>query len=196
MDNDTPIATCIEASIDYRAAFDFAPIGLALSRNRQMLDCNQALCDMFGASRAQLVGQSFALLYPSVVEYERTGERIAPLLGRNGRYADDRLMKRVDGQFKGEMFWCHVTGRALNRAAPHEAGIWSFEDLSASRVVKADLTAREREVAAYMLEGLTSKQIGKVLTISHRTVEIYRARLMRKYKASTTADLVHKLMAG
>jgi FixJ family two-component response regulator len=47
-----------------------------------------------------------------------------------------------------------------------------------------------------MLEGLTSKQIGKVLTISHRTVEIYRARLMRKYQASTTADLVHKLMAG
>jgi FixJ family two-component response regulator len=27
-------------------------------------------------------------------------------------------------------------------------------------------------------------------------VEIYRARLMRKYKANTTADLVHKLMAG
>jgi PAS domain S-box-containing protein len=188
MGTDTPI--------DYRAAFDFAPIGLALSRNRHMVDCNQALCDMFGTSRAQLVGQSFALLYPSLAEYERTGERIAPLLGRNGRYADDRLMKRVDGQLKGEMFWCHVTGRALNRAAPHEAGIWSFEDLSASRVVKADLTAREREVAAYMLDGLTSKQIGKVLMISHRTVEIYRARLMRKYQASTTADLIHKLMAG
>ena len=46
------------------------------------------------------------------------------------------------------------------------------------------------------MNGLTSKQIGKVLGISHRTVEIYRARLMRKYKASTTADLVHKLMAG
>jgi PAS domain S-box-containing protein len=196
MDNDIPIAATVAAAIDYRAAFDFAPIGLALSRNRQMVDCNQALCDMFGAGRAQLVGQSFALLYPSVAEYERTGERIAPLLGRNGRYADDRLMKRVGGQFTGDMFWCHVTGRALNRAAPHEAGIWSFEDLSASRVVKADLTAREREVAAYMLEGLTSKQIGKVLMISHRTVEIYRARLMRKYKATTTADLIHKLMAG
>ena len=37
---------------------------------------------------------------------------------------------------------------------------------------------------------------GRALVISHRTVEIYRARLMRKYKASTTADLVHKLMAG
>ena len=38
--------------------------------------------------------------------------------------------------------------------------------------------------------------LGKALAISHRTVEIYRARLMRKYKASTTADLVHKLMVG
>ena len=38
--------------------------------------------------------------------------------------------------------------------------------------------------------------IGKALEISHRTVEIYRARLMRKYNASTAADLVHKLLAG
>ena len=80
--------------------------------------------------------------------------------------------------------------------APHEEGIWTFEDLSAQRPVKAELTAREREVAARLLDGMTSKEIGKALVISHRTVEIYRARLMRKYKASTTADLVHKLMAG
>jgi DNA-binding CsgD family transcriptional regulator len=93
------------------------------------------------------------------------------------------------------VFWCHVSGRALNREAPHESGIWSFEDLSSQRPVKAELTGREREVAARLLEGLTSKEIGKALEISHRTVEIYRARLMRKYNASTAADLVHKLLA-
>ena len=51
-------------------------------------------------------------------------------------------------------------------------------------------------MAARLLEGLTSKEIGRALDISHRTVEIYRARLMRKYGASTAADLVHKLIAG
>ncbi len=182
--------------IDYQLAFDMAPVGLVLSRNRSIMDCNQSLCDMFGASREQLAGQSFQILYPSVDEYERTGKRIAPILNRNGTYSDDRLMKRVDGRLKGERFWCHVTGRALNRDDPHESGIWTFEDLSANRPVKAELTAREREVAAHLMEGLTSKQIGKVLGISHRTVEIYRARLMHKYKSSTTADLVHKLMGG
>ncbi|PQA77909.1 PAS and helix-turn-helix domain-containing protein [Rhodoferax sp. TS-BS-61-7] len=182
--------------IDYRLAFDMAPVGLALSRNRTMVDCNQRLCDMFGAERTQLIGQSFQVLYPSADEYERIGARMVPILNRNGTYADDRIMKRLEGRFKGETFWCHVTGRALNRDAPHEAGIWSFEDLSARRPVKAELTPREREVAAHLMQGLTSKHIGKTLDISHRTVEIYRARLMRKYKASTTADLVHKLMSG
>ena len=182
--------------IDYRLAFDLAPVGLALSRERTMVDCNQALCEMFGATREQLVGQSFQILYPSADEYERLGARMAPLLGRSGMYADDRIMKRVGGRNAGEPFWCHVTGRALNQSAPHEAGIWVFEDLSANRPVKAELTAREREVAAFLMEGMTSKEIGKVLGISHRTVEIYRAKLMRKYKASTTADLVHKLIVG
>ena len=184
------------SGIDYRLAFDLAPIGLALSRQRTIVDCNQALCEMFGAAREQLVGQSFQVLYPSADEYERTGARITPILGRSGTYADDRVMKRVDGRFKGETFWCHVTGRALHREAPHEAGIWSFEDLSSRRAVKAELTGREREVAAFLMNGLTSKEIGKALGISHRTVEIYRARLMRKYQAHSTPDLVHRLLAG
>ena len=178
--------------VDYRVAFDLAPVGLVLSRNRSIVACNQQLCDMFGAARDVLIGQSFQVLYPSADEYERLGARMGPILNAKGHYADDRLMKRANG----EVFWCHVTGRALNREAPHESGIWSFEDLSSRRPVKAELTAREREVAARLLDGMTSKEIGKSLGISHRTVEIYRARLMRKYKASTTADLVHRLMAG
>ena len=178
--------------VDYRLAFDLAPVGLVLSRNRTMVDCNRHVCEMFGASREVLMGQSFQILYPSADEYERLGAHMAPILNAKGHYADNRVMKRANG----ELFWCHVSGRALNRHTPHESGIWSFEDLSSQRAVKAELTGREREVAARLLEGLTSKEIGRTLEISHRTVEIYRARLMRKYNASTAADLVHKLLAG
>jgi len=181
-----------DIDIDYRVAFDLAPVGLILSRNRAIVDCNRHVCEMFGASRELLAGASFQVLYPSAIEFERTGSRIAPILNRSGTYADDRIMKRANG----ETFWCHVTGRALNPSTPHEAGIWTFEDLSSRRPVKAELTAREREVAAHLMDGLTSKEIGRALSISHRTVEIYRARLMRKYKASNTGDLVHRLMAG
>ena len=178
--------------VDYRLAFDMAPVGLVLSRNRTMVDCNRHVCEMFGASREVLIGQSFQVLYPSADEYERLGAHMAPILNAKGHYADNRVMKRANG----ELFWCHVSGRALNRDEPHASGIWSFEDLSSQRPVRAELTGREREVAARLLEGLTSKQVGRTQAISHRTVEIYRARLMRKYNASTAADLVHKLLAG
>ena len=182
--------------LDYRTAFDLAPIGLVLSRQRQIVDCNQRVLAMFGAQREQLVGRSFELLYPTADEFERTGARIAASLDRQGWYADDRGMKRVDGPSRGELFWCHVIGRALDPDQPHAAGIWAFEDLSSKRKLKVDFTAREREIAALLIEGLTSKMIGRRLAISPRTVDVYRARLMRKVGASTTPELVNKLLAG
>ena len=179
-------------SLDYRTAFDLAPIGLVLSKDRLVQSCNQQLLAMFGASRPeQLNGQSFELLYPTHDEFERTGARIVASLDKRGFYADERIMKRLSG----ELFWCHVTGRALDPKHPHAAGIWSFEDLSARRRVGTELTAREREIAALLIEGLTSKRIGLKLTISPRTVDVYRARLMRKYGASTTPELVNKLLS-
>jgi PAS domain S-box-containing protein len=185
-------AADLRAGFDYRTAFEFAPIGLVLSRNRLMIDCNRAVLAMFRAEREQLIGQSFRVLYPTQGEYERTGERIVASLDVDGLYADERVMRRVDG----ELFWCHVWGHALDAADPHAAGIWSFEDLSSRRSLKLDFTAREREIAALLIEGLTSKMVGKKLGISPRTVDVYRARLMRKVGASTTAELVHKLLAG
>jgi PAS domain S-box-containing protein len=182
--------------LDYKVAFDLAPIGLVLSRNRLMVDCNQQVLEMFGAARDQLVGRSFEVLYPTHDEFERTGQRIVVSLNARGWYADERVMKRVDGAHRGELFWCHVSGRALDPKHPHAAGIWSFEDLSSKRQLKAELTPREREIAALLIEGLTSKLIGKRLSISPRTVDVYRARLMRKYTAATTHDLVHKLLSA
>lgn len=181
---------------DYRLAFELAPVGLVLSRHRTMVDCNQAVCDMFGVPRDALIGQSFRLLYPSADEFERIGERIAPILNARGHYSDERLMMRVGGRLAGHPFWCHVTGRALERHDPHAAGIWSFEDLSSQRAVTAELTPREREVAALVTRGLTAKEIGKALRISHRTVEIHRARLMRKYQAASSVDLAQRLLHG
>jgi PAS domain S-box-containing protein len=178
--------------MDYRTAFDLAPIGLVLSRDRLMVDCNRQVLAMFGAHKDELIGQSFEVLYPTHDEFERTGARIVASLDAQGWYSDERVMKRSNG----ELFWCHVLGRALDPKQPHAAGIWSFEDLSSKRRLKAELTPREREIAALLIEGLTSKLIGKRLGVSPRTVDVYRARLMRKYAAATTPELVHKLLSA
>lgn len=51
------------------------------------------------------------------------------------------------------------------------------------------LTAREREVAQMVAEGLTNRNIGERLGISHRTVEIHRANAMHKLGLQRQTDL-------
>lgn len=50
------------------------------------------------------------------------------------------------------------------------------------------LSGREREVLRYIANGLTSKEIAAKLKIGIRTAETYRARLLKKLGARTSAE--------
>lgn len=52
------------------------------------------------------------------------------------------------------------------------------------------LSPREREVLAAVASGRTNRETGEILGISHRTVEVHRARLMRKLGVQSVAQLV------
>lgn len=176
--------------IDYETIFLHAPVGMCVSQHRIIQACNHVLADMFDYEFNALLGQSFSVLYPTPDEFERTGARIVPIMNAKGHYSDERIMKRANQ----ELFWCHVTGGALVKNDPHAAGIWTFEDLSSKRPVTAELTPREREIAALLVEGKTSKLIARQIGLSPRTVEMHRAKLMRKFSAATSSELVHRLL--
>ena len=54
----------------------------------------------------------------------------------------------------------------------------------------ASLTAREREVMAWIVSGLLNKQVGGQMDIAESTVKAHRGQVMQKMNAESLADLV------
>jgi PAS domain S-box-containing protein len=173
-------------------AFNLAPVGMCVSRDRVVEICNEAFARMFGYEIAELVGQPLAPLYPSLDEFAHVGNLGLPVMRSTGVYSDERIMRRKGGA----LFWCHVAGRALDRDNPFACAVWMFEDISKRRPVTTMLTLREREIAQQLATGATSKQIARTLGISPRTVEAHRSRLMKKFQATTHGELVARLVSG
>ena len=63
---------------------------------------------------------------------------------------------------------------------------------SASRISR--LTAREREIAELIADGQSSREVAAVLSLSVRTVEGYRSRIMAKLEVDSLAQVVRALM--
>ncbi|MGL6041042.1 MAG: response regulator transcription factor, partial [Deefgea sp.] len=57
----------------------------------------------------------------------------------------------------------------------------------------ACLTPREREVMKLILTGRLNKQIADDLSISMKTVEVHRARILEKMQVKTAMELAARL---
>jgi len=71
----------------------------------------------------------------------------------------------------------------------------SAEEAEIVKKTVSELTPREREVMNLIVQGASNKEAAQSLDISPRTVEIYRATVMRKMDAPNLPDLVRKAIA-
>jgi DNA-binding CsgD family transcriptional regulator len=168
--------------------FEYAPIGLAELQNRIITRCNIQFAAIFGGVPSDHAPRPLRDFYPSQDEFDRIGARSLAVMRETGEYHDERIMQRETG----DLFWCRVRGKSLTPDDPFRHGIWSFADISDERPL-VRLTPRERDVAILSCRGLSAKEIGMELSLSYRTIEAHRARLMEKFGARKLPELVAKL---
>lgn len=169
-------------------AFEHSPVGLVVTENRVIRDCNPEFERMFGYDAGALKDALFEALYSTSDEFVKIRDRGVEDLKRSNTYWDERVMMRQDGS----LFWCRVRGQSLTPDNPLSRAVWSFADLSGHRPYQP-LTPREREIVNLLAEGLTSKEIARALGISPRTVEVHRAKLHKKFGVSNTNALLHAM---
>jgi len=172
-----------------KIAFDLAPIGLVLTENRIIKSCNRTFAHMFGYAREEVLDQSFRMLYPSATEFDAIRDVGLKALEATGEYSDERIMHRRDGT----PFWARVRVATPTPESPLSRTILSFADISGLRP-EVELTPREKQVVMRLAQGRTSKEIARDLGLSPRTIDDYRARLLRKFGVRNIAELLSRIM--
>ena len=175
---------------DLSLAFDLAPVGLCVSRERIIQRCNDTFGAMFGFEPASLTGRSLECLYPSRSEFEHIGAQGLVVMQQQGHYSDERIMRHRSGR----LFWCHVAGRAMRRDEPFACAVWMFEDISSRRPIAVALTVREREIARQLAARRSTKEIARALQLSPRTIDGHRARMLKKVDAHSAGEMISKLV--
>ncbi|WP_439591766.1 LuxR C-terminal-related transcriptional regulator [Microbacterium sp.] len=127
-----------------------------------------------------------------LVEKAATGLASVGLAWDGARLAGHGASRAKDRKVVSQLLAC--ARRLHPREEVRPASIDTDLGVPASRPRShADLSPREREVAALVVEGKTYAEIGSTIFISPRTAEHHIARIRRRLEATTRSDLIAKL---
>jgi PAS domain S-box-containing protein len=160
---------------------------LGLDAEGRFTFLNPYALEALGAqTQDDLIGQaSHPLLHPGCTEAECPIPHVLAGGGRQGPW-EDRWQRLDGGTVSVEVFASPVT-----EGGERGGAVVLFTDLRERRSVLERLSARERQVLDLLAQGLTNKEAAQRLGISHRTVEVHRARLMEKLEVGSFAELIH-----
>jgi diguanylate cyclase (GGDEF)-like protein/PAS domain S-box-containing protein len=113
---------------EYQFILENAAVGMALLKQKTIVQCNRRLEEMFGYSVDELADRSVAVLYPSPEIFDEV-QAAYPALAAGKPWQADFPMKRKDGS----SFWCHLASKAIDPDHLESGTIWVFTDVSERR---------------------------------------------------------------
>ena len=133
----------VEEAIDEQAAiFESATSGIALIRDRVIQRCNRRLEDVFGYAPGEFTGQLTRIWYPDEDSYAAGGAAVYEALARGGTHQREQQLKRKDGS----LFWCRLSGRAVDPADLSRGTVWMLEDVTDQRRAQEEIR-QAKEIA-------------------------------------------------
>lgn len=157
----------------------------AFSNGRDFLNTvqlNQAACVILDSRMPEVTGQ----------EVQQKLLEIDSPLGIIFLTGHGDMPMAVDAFRKGacDFFQKPVSGKALS-CAIDKAMLYSHRTFEAQSLKRklSTLSEREQEVLNLLTKGMTNKQISEALFLSLRTIEVHRAKVMKKLEVHNMAEL-------
>ncbi len=148
----------IEALLSEQGAIlDNVMFGVMFVRDRRVVSVNRRCEQLFGYSAGAMTGKATEVVFSDQAEFEQAGLRNYPNLGEVKEFVAERQYRKRDGS----LFWCLVSGRALDPSRAEGGSIWVFADVSERRQAEEKLrlsaTVLEHIADGVMVIGLDGR---------------------------------------
>lgn len=157
----------------------------ALSPHLILMDIDMPI--MSGIQATQEIKKKYPTIHIIIISMHNEKGLIKKLIsfGADGyllkNSTKDEVLKAIDCVLSGGKYFSEDVLNSLEDKIDVKD---SLSDL------KSQLTDREIEIIQLVCEGLTNKEIGEKLFISHRTVDTHRTNLMKKLDIKNVAGLI------
>jgi diguanylate cyclase (GGDEF)-like protein/PAS domain S-box-containing protein len=108
------------------AILDNVMFGVMFVRRREIVSVNRRCEELFGYANGEMMGRSTQIVFPSGEEFELAGERQYASLTEGKYFTEERQYRKRDGT----LFWCLVSGCAIDPAHSNEGSIWVYADVT------------------------------------------------------------------
>lgn len=126
-----------QKSLEVSAILSTVTAGVSRVKNRRTVWANPAHDSTFGYEVGETIGLETSALYPNRESFDLLGEEAYPQLATGKAFVAERLMKKKNG----ELFWCSLTGKYIDKDKPEEGSIWMIRDISDRKHSETELQA-------------------------------------------------------
>jgi PAS domain S-box-containing protein len=163
--------------------------GICLLRDRKYVWVNQRLCELFGYTESELIGQSVRIHYADDQDFESGGAESAKALRESGVWSGEARFRCRDGSFK----WFFIKGRLADHGG-EDATVWTLVDVTERRQLMqalADSELKFRQIVERASEAIVvCSAESKLLYVNPRGMELYELK-HRDLARLNFPDLIH-----
>ncbi len=150
------------------AILDNVMFGVMFVRHQRVVSVNRRCEELFGYPNDSLTGGSTALIFPSQEAFDSVGQQHYAVLAEGKYVTEERQYRHRDGS----VFWCLVSGFALDALRPHEGSIWVFADITERKLAEEKLRL-SATVLEHIADGvMVTDTAGRIVAVNPAFTQI------------------------